>query len=231
MPLLEIEGLRAGYGDAVVLSEVSLALEQGQSLSVLGRNGVGKTTLILAIMGQADVMKGSIEFAGRSLKATARSSRAALGLAWVPQERDIFPSLTVTENLRVGARPGPFDLKAIYSIMPRLYERRDNYGDQLSGGEQQMLAIGRSLLVNPRLLLLDEPFEGLAPIIVEEIAKLIRELNKEHGLSIVIVEQHAKAALALSDHAIVIERGQIVVRGASDDLLASFESLKHHLSV
>jgi branched-chain amino acid transport system ATP-binding protein len=231
MPLLSVHNLRAGYGEAVVLSDFSFDLAPGETLAILGRNGVGKTTLIQALMGQARIMSGDIFFAGERLNLVGRYNRAAIGLGWVPQERDIFASLTVSENLRVGARPGKFDIARIYDMMPRLHERRGNFGDQLSGGEQQMLAIGRALMVNPRLLLLDEPFEGLAPIIVQELEHLIRSLKNEHGLSCIIVEQHAKAALALSDRGLIIERGRIAVQASATELLEKFDDYKRYLAV
>jgi len=228
--MLAIEALVAGYGDAVVLEGVDLELRRGETLAVLGRNGVGKTTLMLAIMGHVRCHSGRIALEGRDLGEVAAVGRAGLGIGWVPQERDIFASLTVAENLRVGARPGPFDLARVYRLLPRLEERRRNYGDQLSGGEQQMLAIGRALMVNPRLLLLDEPFEGLAPIIVEQLSGLIAALRDE-GMSCLLVEQHAEAALALSDRAVVFERGRIVCEGGATDLLGRLDELAQLLAV
>ena len=230
-PLLEISGLSAGYGEAIVLEDVSFSVAPGESIAILGRNGVGKTTLMLAIMGHASLMRGDIMWRGTSLKGCRPSSLAAKGLGWVPQERDIFPSLTVEENLDVAHRAGPFDRQRIYALLPRLRERRANMGDQLSGGEQQMLAIGRALMTNPAMLLLDEPFEGLAPIIVDELERLIAELRAGFGLSLLIVEQHAEDALRLSDRGIVIERGRIVLTGSSHDLLADFSKVQTYLTV
>jgi branched-chain amino acid transport system ATP-binding protein len=231
MPLLEVAGLTAGYGDAVVLEDVSFSIEEGQGLAILGRNGVGKTTLMLALMGHARLFEGALRFAGSSFAGIAPSDRVALGLGWVPQERDIFLSLTVEENLLVAGRPGRFTLDAVYALFPRLRERRRNMGDKLSGGEQQMLAIGRTLMTNPRLLLLDEPFEGLAPVIVEEIEATLQALRREHGFAVAIVEQHAEDALRLSDHAIILDRGRIVHADRSETLLNDFSAVQKWIAV
>ena len=231
MALLEIEGLTSGYGEAVVLEEMTIAIDEGEGLAILGRNGVGKTTLMLSLMGHARRFDGRIRWAGEDITALAPFERVHRGLGWVPQERDIFPSLTVEENLVVAARPGDFDLAAVYDLFPRLKERRRNMGDKLSGGEQQMLAIGRALMTNPRLLLLDEPFECLAPVIVEELEDTIQRLRAERGFATVIVEQHAEDALKLSDRAIVLDRGKIVLAGASQDLLADFDQVQKWIAV
>ena len=215
VPLLELKGLTAGYGEAVVLEDVSLALEQNGSLAVLGRNGVGKSTLLLTVMGYTRVHRGAILFQGRDITALAAHRRAQLGIGWVAQEREIFPSLTLEENLTVAARPGRWDLAAVYTLFPRLKERRANMGNQLSGGEQQMLAIARALMTNPALLLLDEPLEGLAPIIVEELALALKNLG---GMTLLLVEQHTDIALSLTEQAVVIERGRIVHRAHSAEL-------------
>jgi branched-chain amino acid transport system ATP-binding protein len=232
MALLEIEGLTAGYGEAVVLEDMSLSISEGECLAVLGRNGVGKTTLMLSIMAQAREFAGSLRWEGREFNALTTSQRVGLGLGWVPQERDIFPSLTVEENLLVAyRRGGRFDLDSIYRIFPRLKQRRRNMGDKLSGGEQQMLAIGRTLMTSPRLLLLDEPFEGLAPIIVEELEEILMNLRRQSGFAVIIVEQRAEDVLRLSDRAIVLDRGRIVLQGKSAELLADFEQVHRWLSV
>jgi branched-chain amino acid transport system ATP-binding protein len=215
VPLLELKGLTSGYGEAVVLEDVSLVLERNGSLAVLGRNGVGKSTLLLTVMGYTRVHRGSIAFQGRDITALAAHRRAQLGIGWVAQEREIFPSLTLEENLTVAARPGRWDLAAVYELFPRLKQRRANMGSQLSGGEQQMLAIARALMTNPAVLLLDEPLEGLAPIIVEELAVSLRNLE---GTAIVLVEQHTEIALSLTEDAVVIERGRIVHRAPSAEL-------------
>jgi branched-chain amino acid transport system ATP-binding protein len=217
-PLLQLKGVRAGYGDAVVLNDISFEMADKSSLAVLGRNGVGKSTLLLTIMGFTRMTRGSIHWRGDDITRVAPFRRARGGIGWVAQEREIFPSLTVEENLTVTARPGHWTLERIYDLLPRMKERRGNKGNQLSGGEQQMLALGRALLTNPSLLLLDEPFEGLAPIIVEELAAAIRRMLAEQGTAFILVEQHAQMALTLTENAVVIERGNIVHRARSDDL-------------
>jgi branched-chain amino acid transport system ATP-binding protein len=217
--LLALADVRAGYGDAVVLDGITLAVAEGGSLALLGRNGVGKTTLLLTIMGFTRVIRGAVVWRGRDITRMAPHWRARHGLGWVAQERDIFPSLSVEENLVVAARPGRWDLAAVYKLFPRLNERRASRGNHLSGGEQQMLAIARALMTNPALLLLDEPLEGLAPIIVEELTAAIRRMTADQGTAFVLVEQHAEVALALTDDAVVLERGSIVHRARSQDLL------------
>ncbi|GAC1538598.1 MAG: ABC transporter ATP-binding protein [Ramlibacter sp.] len=216
--LLEVEGLSAGYGEAVVLHDVSLALEQGATLALLGRNGTGKTTLINSIVGVTRRFAGTVTLAGIDLTPMRPDQRARAGIGWVPQERNIFRSLTVHENLTAVARPGKWTHQAVYAMFPRLAERKANLGTQLSGGEQQMLAVGRALVLNPRLLLLDEPLEGLAPIIVKELLRAIRRITREEGLSAIIVEQHPQAILAISDRAVVLDRGTVVHRGLANEL-------------
>jgi branched-chain amino acid transport system ATP-binding protein len=230
-PLLEFRDVRAGYGEAVVLDGVSFTLPENGSLAVLGRNGVGKTTLLLAAMGFLQLSRGSVWLGGKDVSSLAPNRRARLGLGWVPQEREIFPSLTVEENLTVAARPGRWNTESVYSLFPRLKERRANMGNQLSGGEQQMLTIARTLMTNPSVLLLDEPLEGLAPIIVEELTAAIGGMATEGGMSLVLVEQHADVALGLTDEAIVIERGQIAHRAASRDLLADQATLDRYVGL
>ncbi|HEX9397229.1 MAG TPA: ABC transporter ATP-binding protein [Burkholderiales bacterium] len=221
--LLELQGVRAGYGDAVVLDDVSLSLPEGGSLAVLGRNGVGKSTLLLTLMGMTRVSRGEILFHGKSITALPSHRRARLGLGWVAQEREIFPSLTLEENLTVAACPGRWTLASIYDLFPRLKERRANFGNQLSGGEQQMLAIARALMTNPAVLLLDEPFEGLAPIIVEELASAFKKMD---GVANILVEQHTGLALSLTAEAVVIERGRIAHRARSADFARDSEALE-----
>jgi branched-chain amino acid transport system ATP-binding protein len=216
--LLAVENLSAGYGEAVVLQGVSFAMEQGTTLALLGRNGTGKTTLINTLAGATRQHAGSITLAGAALHKLAPHQRAAAGIGWVPQERNIFKSLTVHENLTAVARPGKWTPDGVYAMFPRLAERKTNLGTQLSGGEQQMLAVGRALVVNPKLLLLDEPLEGLAPIIVEELLRGIRRITREEGLSAIIVEQHPQAILAISDHAVVLDRGTVVHSGTAREL-------------
>ena len=218
-PLLALSDVRAGYRDAVVLDGISLEVAERGSLAVLGRNGVGKTTLLLTIMGYTDVTRGAVLWRGENMTAVPPHRRARRGLGWVAQEREIFPSLTLEENLTVAARPGRWDLAAVYGLFPRLAERRAAMGNQLSGGEQQMLAIARALMTNPSLLLLDEPLEGLAPLIVEELAAAIRRMTADEGTTVVLVEQHAEIALTLAASAIVLERGRIVHRSSARELL------------
>jgi branched-chain amino acid transport system ATP-binding protein len=225
MSLLEIERLTAGYGEAVVLEEMSLSVSEGECLAVLGRNGVDKSTLMLAIMAHAARFAGRLRWDGHDFSTLSTNQRVGLGLGWVPQEREIFPSLTVEENLTVAARPGHWDLAATYRLFPRLAERRRHMGNHLSGGEQQMLAIARALTTNPALLLLDEPLEGLAPIIVDELADAIGRMIADEGTAIILVEQHTDLALSLAREAVVIERGTIVLRGLSQDLLTDQASL------
>jgi branched-chain amino acid transport system ATP-binding protein len=224
--LLELQGVRAGYGDAVVLDDVSLAVPENGSLAVLGRNGVGKSTLLLTIMGNTRLQQGRILWQGKDISALPPHRRARLGIGWVAQEREIFPSLTVEENLTVAARPGHWNLAAVYQLFPRLAERKSNFGNQLSGGEQQMLAVARALMLNLGLLLLDEPFEGLAPIIVEELVAALRKAFSQQGTTFVLVEQHTELALSLTTDAVVIERGRIAHRARSADFAKDTEALE-----
>jgi branched-chain amino acid transport system ATP-binding protein len=219
--LLRVENLRAGYGEAIVIDGVDMTLGEGRSLALLGRNGVGKTTLLATLVGVTRQRAGSIMLGGRDVSHLRPDLRVAAGLGWVPQERNIFKSLTVDENLTAVARPGPFTPARVYDMFPRLAERRGNLGTQLSGGEQQMLAIGRALVLNPRLLLLDEPLEGLAPLIVVELLRVLERIVREEGLSAIIVEQHAGKVLAITDDALVLERGRVVHAGSSAALLAN----------
>ncbi|MFM9974933.1 MAG: ABC transporter ATP-binding protein, partial [Beijerinckiaceae bacterium] len=227
--LLRIEGLTSGYGEALVLFEIDLAIAQGQALALLGRNGVGKTTLVNSIIGVTRHRSGRIFFAGKDITRLPPEQRAHAGIGWVPQERNIFKSLTVTENLTAVARPGPWTVATVFEMFPRLAERKNNPGNQLSGGEQQMLAIGRALVLNPRLLLLDEPTEGLAPIIVEELLRALKRLFHEQGLAAIVIEQHARKILELTDNAIVLERGRVVLSADSASLLADPSRLESHL--
>ena len=217
--LAALVNVTAGYGEAKVLDDVSLSIDEGDSVALLGRNGVGKTTLLVTLMGLTRVHRGTIRFAGRDVANVASFRRVRRGLGWVPQERYMWPSLTVEEHLTSVSRPGKWTLQRVYEIFPRLNERRGNFGNQLSGGEQQMLAIARALMVNPKLLLLDEPMEGLAPIIVQEFINVIRGLVTHGGMGVVIVEQHAKLALSLARRAVVLDRGRVVHRSDSASLL------------
>jgi branched-chain amino acid transport system ATP-binding protein len=225
-PLLAIADLRAGYGSAVVLDDVSFDLASQGGLAVLGRNGVGKSTLLLTIMGYTRVSRGRILWRGTDITHESPHRRARAGIGWVAQEREIFSTLTVEENLTVAARNGPWSLPRVYELFPRLAERRRNLGNQLSGGEQQMLAIARALMTNPNLLLLDEPFEGLAPIVVEELTAAIRQMIAERVNAFVLVEQHVEIALPLTENVIVLERGRIVHRGTSAELLADHSAIE-----
>jgi branched-chain amino acid transport system ATP-binding protein len=229
--LLRVENLRAGYGEAIVIDGVDMTVGEGRSLALLGRNGVGKTTLLATLVGVTRRRAGSIMLGGLDVTRMRPDQRVAAGLGWVPQERNIFKSLTVDENLTAVARPGAFTPKAVYDVFPRLAERKQNLGTQLSGGEQQMLAIGRALVLNPRLLLLDEPLEGLAPLIVVELLRVLERIVRETGLSAIIVEQHAGKILAITDDVVVLERGRVVHAGDSATLLASPDVLDRHLAV
>ena len=229
--LLTIQALRAGYGEAVVLPNLSLSLPEGQVLALLGRNGTGKTTLINSIVGVTRRFSGSLALSGRDVTAMRPDQRARAGVGWVPQERNIFRSLTVEENMTAVAQPGPWTVEKIYQMFPRLKERRSNFGNQLSGGEQQMLAIGRALTLNPKVLLLDEPTEGLAPIIVEELLRAIGSITRAGGICSVIVEQHAQKILSLADRVVILERGAIVHDATSAALKADPAALERHLGV
>jgi branched-chain amino acid transport system ATP-binding protein len=229
--LLAVTGLSAGYGRAVVLSDIAFRLGEGEALAVLGRNGVGKTTLIDSIVGVTRRFGGSVMLGGREIATLAPEVRAALGIGWVPQERNIFRSLTVLENLTAVARPGRWTLDRIFGLFPRLSERRAQSGGSLSGGEQQMLAIGRALAINPCLLLLDEPTEGLAPIVIEELLRALHRLFVEEKMAGIVVEQHARKILPITDRAIVLDRGRIFFEASSAALLADSAPLDRHLGV
>jgi branched-chain amino acid transport system ATP-binding protein len=229
--LLALDKVSAGYGESIVLEDVSFAMNEGDSLALLGRNGVGKTSLLVTLMGLTRLHKGTVRWAGKDIAKVSTHRRSRAGLGWVPQERHMFPSLTVEEHLTVVARPGPWNLAKIYELFPRLQERRANMGNQLSGGEQQMVAIARALMTNPRILLLDEPMEGLAPIIVQDLVRVIRRLVADEGLSVIVVEQHARLALSLTTRAIVLDRGRIVHDSDSASLLADGDKLDRLVAV
>jgi branched-chain amino acid transport system ATP-binding protein len=222
---LKLEKVSAGYGATVVLEDISLTLAEKGTLAVLGRNGVGKTTLLATIMGHTTFHSGRIEYRGQSIEKLAVYERSRLGIGYIPQTRDIFPSLTAEENLAVAGRPGRWSLARVYDLFPRLAERRSHMGNQLSGGEQQMLSMGRALMGDPALLLLDEPLEGLAPIIVDTLLKAIERLTREEALTVVLVEQSAKLALEVTQETMVLNRGRITFHGASAELLADPERL------
>jgi branched-chain amino acid transport system ATP-binding protein len=228
---LTVEGLRAGYGEAIVIPELTIGLQRGRTLALLGRNGTGKTTLINSIVGVTRRFAGRLALDGVDITRLRADQRARAGVGWVPQERNIFRSLTVEENMTAVAQPGPWTLQRVYRMFPRLAERRSNFGNQLSGGEQQMLAIGRALALNPKVLLLDEPTEGLAPIIVDELLSALRQVARDDGLSIIVVEQHARRILELADEAVILERGNIVHAAPSDALKADHATLDRYLGV
>jgi len=228
---LALEDVWAGYGDAVILEDISFRLGQADSLALLGRNGTGKTTLLSTLMGATDFKSGRMRYRGQDLAVVPAHRRAGLGLGWVPQERDIFPSLTVEENLTVVARPGAWNLKRIYQLFPRLAERRANMGNQLSGGEQQMLAMARALMLNPKLLLLDEPLEGLAPLIIQELLRIIGLMVRSGETALILVEQHAHQILPLTRQALVLERGRVVFLGDSAALRKDRAQLEKWLGV
>ena len=229
--LLRVENLKSGYGEAVVVQGISLVVEKGRSLALLGRNGTGKTTLLNTLVGATRHHAGRIVLDGVELTTMPSFKRAAAGIGWVPQERNIFKSLTVEENLTAVARPGPWTVQRVYEMFPRLAERQRNLGNQLSGGEQQMLAVARALVLNPKLLLLDEPLEGLAPIIVEELLRSIGRVVRDEGMSAIIVEQNPRMILPITHHAVVLDRGAVVHEGESEALLADPDTLDKWLAV
>jgi len=228
---LVLTNVRAGYGETVVIDDVSLSLAPGATLALLGRNGVGKTTLFSTIMGHTTMHGGSIRFNGEEIGKLPPYRRALMGLALVPQEREIFKSLTVEENLVVAERAGRWSLQRVYEFFPSLARRRKNRGDQLSGGEQQMLAIGRALMGNPSFILMDEPMEGLAPVIVDAVLDGLERLKKEGDTALMLVEQHARLALDFAEDTIVLDRGRIVFSGPSRELAAAPEKMAALLGV
>ena len=223
--LLTLDNVTAGYRDTVVLEAISAAIGTKECWAVLGRNGVGKTTLLMTVMGLTSLRGGSIKFAGEEITGFTTHRRARAGIGYVPQEREIFPSLTVDENLRVATTPGEWTRERVYDLFPRLAERRRNYGNQLSGGEQQMLAVGRALVGNPKILLLDEPFEGLAPVIIDTIVAALARLQRESTIATVLVEQLVDVTLEMTEQTLVLDKGQIVWRGESRALAADRERL------
>ena len=229
--VLGLEALKAGYGEAVVLGGISLAVGEGQSLALLGRNGMGKTTLINSVVGVTRYHGGTVRLNGRDITRLTPERRARAGVGWVPQERNIFRSLTVHENLTAVALPGAWTPEKVYRMFPRLAERKGNLGNQLSGGEQQMLAVGRALVLNPRIVLLDEPLEGLAPIIVEELLAALNRIIREEGMSAILVEQSPQKILGVTDCAVILERGMVVHAAASADLRADRTVLETYLGV
>lgn len=229
--LLRLESVWAGYGDATVLEDISLSLDEGGSLALLGRNGMGKTSLLATLMGVTRMRSGQIFYQGKDIVRVPSHQRARAGFGWVPQERDVFRSLTVEENLTVVAQPGEWTLRRVYDTFPRLEERQHNLGSQLSGGEQQMLAMGRALMLNPKLLLLDEPLEGLAPLIAQELLHIIDRMVSKGSMGVILVEQHAKQILPITQYAIILERGRIVHQGASIELARDQQTMDRWLGV
>ncbi len=230
-PVLNLSNVHAGYGETVVLEGLQFALAPGETVSVIGRNGVGKSTLLSTIMGHTTLHGGNIALKGKDISADATYRRVIAGLGLVPQEREIFPSLSLRENLEVAARPGPWTMQTVFDLFPRLSERASNRGNQLSGGEQQMLAIGRALIGNPSVLLMDEPSEGLAPVIVEELARAVKKLTTAGEMALILVEQNSRLALDLAPRAVVMDRGQIVYDGPSETLRNDPDKLEQFIGV
>ena len=228
---LDVDGLTAGYGPTQILENISFSVPAGQRVAVLGRNGMGKTTLFATLMGQTRRIAGKISIGGTDVSAIGSSARALAGFGYVPQSRDVFKSLTVEENLAVGQRPGKWTLPRVYDFFPSIAKRRRSRGDQLSGGEQQMLSVGRALMGNPSYLLMDEPLEGLAPVIVDQLLAGLQRLKKEEDMTMLLVEQHAHLAMEFADTTIVLDRGAVVYQGRSQDLAASPEKMSALLGI
>src|SRR5215468_1605534 len=228
---LELDAVSAGYGETVVIEDIQLALRPGETLSIIGRNGVGKTTLLATVMGHNTLHAGDVRLHGKTIARLPPHRRNWSGLGYVPQEREVFPSLTLRENLEVAARPGAWTIDKVFGLFPRLGERQKNRGNQLSGGEQQMLSIARALIGNPSVVLMDEPSEGLAPVIVEELARAVKRLAKMDRLTLLLVEQNTRLALAISPRTIIMDRGRIVYDGASETLSANPEMLERMIGV
>lgn len=229
--LLQIDGLSVGYGDGIVISDMSLDLAAAGSIAVLGRNGAGKSTLMLGIAGHLVPRAGRIRFRGEDITSMPPHQRCRLGIGWVPQGREIFSPLSVDENLRIAVAKGPWTVDRVYRLFPGLHARRNHFGNQLSGGEQQMLSIGRALVTNPRLLLLDEPLEGLAPVVARDVARCITEIGRSEGIGIFLIEQHAGFALGLARHAMILERGIAVRNGTSADVANDREALEQYVGI
>jgi branched-chain amino acid transport system ATP-binding protein len=230
-PALALDDVSAGYGETVVLEDIRLALAAGETLSIIGRNGVGKTTLLATVMGHNTLHGGDVRLHGRTIARLPAHRRNWAGLGYVPQEREVFPSLTLRENLEVAARPGAWTIDKVFGLFPRLAERQRNRGNQLSGGEQQMLAIARALIGNPSVVLMDEPSEGLAPVIVEELARAVKRLAATEGLTMILVEQNTRLALDISPRTAVMDRGRIVFDGASEELKRDPDKLHRLIGV
>lgn len=229
--LLQLDDVAAGYGQARILEAISFTVDQGSSLALLGRNGMGKTTLLATIMGTTKLLQGHMQWCGKDITRVPSYQRARSGIGWVPQERNIFASLTLKENLTVAAQKGYWTLERVFALFPRLKERRHHMGQQLSGGEQQMLAVGRALMLNPQLLLLDEPLEGLAPLIAQELLQALYHMINNSGLSVILAEQQAPRVLQITEKAIVLEKGHIAYQGDSKDLAESSQKLEQLLGL
>jgi branched-chain amino acid transport system ATP-binding protein len=230
-PVLELDAIFSGYGETVIIEDGRLVVKAGETVAIIGRNGVGKTTLLSTIMGHNTLHSGRILLHGRDITRLPPYRRVKAGLGYVPQEREIFPSLTLRENLEVAARAGSWTVTEAFRLFPRLAERQLNRGNHLSGGEQQMLAIARALVGNPAVMLMDEPSEGLAPVIVEELVRAIRHLADAQGLTLVLVEQNTQLALDMSPRTVVMDRGRIIYDGASDALKANSNKLDRLIGV
>jgi len=231
-PMLKLEAFRAGYGPTTVLDGLSLTVAPGERVAMVGRNGVGKTTTLRTIMGLVPLVGGRIEFLGEDISRLNPHQRAQRGLGYVPQTRDIFPSLTVEENLLAGLKRRPRGaVDEAYALFPRLAERRRNRGTQLSGGEQQMLSVARALLGRPRLILLDEPLEGLAPLIRQELLHAFQAMSRETGIAVVIVEQQVDEALKYARRALVLDHGTVVHEGDAQALLRDTGTLDRWLGM
>jgi len=228
---LAYEGVSAGYGETIILDDLTLRLEAGESLAVIGRNGVGKTTLLATAMGHTRLHGGAVRLGGVDVSSLAIHRRARAGLGYVPQEREIFPSLSVRQNLHISARPGRWDEARLFALFPNLAERQSNFGDQLSGGEQQMLAIARALMSNPGVLLMDEPTEGLAPLLVAELQRIMRVLRSDDAMAIILVEQNPRVAFDFAERVVVMDRGRIVFDGESAVLRADKDRLDQLIGV
>jgi branched-chain amino acid transport system ATP-binding protein len=228
---LELDEVSGGYGETVIVENVRLKVKAGETLAIIGRNGVGKTTLLSTVMGHNTQHGGRVRLLGRDISQLAPHRRVVAGLGYVPQEREIFPSLTLRENLDVAARRGPWTIETVFALFPKLKERQGNWGGQLSGGEQQMLAIARALVGNPSVILMDEPSEGLAPVIVEELTRAMRHLVDAQGLTMVLVEQNTRLALNISPRVVVMDRGRITYDGLSEPLKDNREKLDRLIGV
>jgi branched-chain amino acid transport system ATP-binding protein len=220
-----------GYGETVIIENIGLEVKAGETLSIIGRNGVGKTTLLSTIMGHNTLHSGRVYLRGRDISQLPPHRRVAAGLGYVPQEREIFPSLTLRENLEVAARPGEWTIETVFELFPKLKERERNWGGQLSGGEQQMLAIARALVGNPAVILMDEPSEGLAPVIVEELTRAVRHLADAQGLTLILVEQNTRLALDISPRIVVMDRGRVIHDGPSEPLKKNRDELDRLIGV